>query len=79
MAHRQTLRKMKAGGGIVHFHVQPLSLPIIPLVLPGKGKEASATLLEEDPADGAVLRGGTSFGRDGRRSHLAEEVAEEHH
>ena len=55
------LEEDEGAGGIVHLHVQALPLPVLPLVLPDKGKEASAEPPEEDPADSAVLQcGGTT-------------------
>ena len=71
VAHQRALRKTKAREGVVHLHIQPLPLPVLPLVLSGKGKEAGATPPKEDIADGAVLRGGAGTGeRDGDRIRL---------
>jgi len=49
------LRKSEKQGRVAHLEVQPMLLPVLPLVLPGSGKEACAAPPEEDPTDGAGL------------------------
>jgi hypothetical protein len=59
VAGRWTLGKTKERRGIVYLDVQPVPLPVLPLVPQDSGKEARAAPPEEDPTNGAELGGGT--------------------